>query len=66
MNAMAYKQISREWCAYVSAYKEEFICDTDADFAQLPECSTGSAALSVASGKVRVVNASGEWVDFGA
>lgn len=63
---MAYKQIGREWCAPAGEYRKEFICDTDADFEQLPDCGTGSAAVSIASGNVRVVNASGEWVDFGA
>lgn len=43
----------------------EFICDTDADFALLPKCDPGSIAVSVATGTVYVVNASGNWVEFG-
>lgn len=43
----------------------EFICDTDADFALLPKCDPGSIAVSVATGAVYVVNASGSWVEFG-
>ena len=43
----------------------EYICDTDADFANLPEACTGSTAVSLESGKVMVVNTSGEWVAFG-
>ena len=52
---------------HYSSYKEpprEFIVDTDADFENLPKACTGSAAISLASGNVRVVNTSGEWVPF--
>lgn len=44
---------------------QEFVCDTDADFALLPKCDPGSAAVSVETGNVYVVNASGDWVSFG-
>lgn len=44
----------------------EFICDTDLDFLQLPKCDPGSTAVSIASGIVYIVNASGKWVEFGA
>lgn len=43
----------------------EFICDTDTDFTLLPKCDPGSTAVSVATGTVYVVNASGNWVEFG-
>lgn len=43
----------------------EFICDTDTDFALLPKCDPGSIAVSIATGTVYVVNASGNWVEFG-
>ncbi|MBQ1232117.1 MAG: hypothetical protein IIX86_01155 [Clostridia bacterium] len=43
---------------------KEFIVDSDADFANLPKAAPGSTALSP-SGKVMIVNASGEWVKFG-
>lgn len=43
---------------------KEFICDTDADFANLPEACTGSTALSIESGSIRMVNTKGEWVPF--
>lgn len=43
----------------------EFICDTDADFADLPKSNPGDTAVSAATGNVKVVNASGNWVDFG-
>lgn len=62
---MAIKLTNREWCACVNDYKHEFICDTDSDFATLPDASVGSAAVSVETGNVQVVNASGEWVAFG-
>lgn len=44
---------------------KEFLCDTDADFASLPECDPGSSALSIESGSVKVVNTSSQWVAFG-
>lgn len=61
---MAVKLISQEWCPCTNDYRKEFICDTDADFDSLPEACTGSSALSIASGSVRMVNTSGEWVPF--
>lgn len=45
--------------------RKDFVIDTDADVATLPSCATGSAALSVESGSVFVVNASGEWKKCG-
>ena len=50
-----------------SCYNEpprEFIVDTDADFDNLPEACTGSTALSIESGSIRMVNTEGEWVPF--
>lgn len=62
---MAIKLVNYEWCACVEDYRREFICDTDADFENLPPAAVGSIALSVATGNIRVVNASGKWVAFG-
>lgn len=62
---MAYKMIDEAYCPYVRAMRREFICDTDADFADLPECCVGSTAVSLETGNVRVVNSKGEWVAFG-
>ena len=62
---MAVKIINNSWCACLNEYQVDFVCDTDADFVNLPECATGSCAISIASGKVRIVNTAGEWVDFG-
>lgn len=44
---------------------KEFICDTDSDFSKLPKANPGDTAVSAATGNVKVVNASGNWVDFG-
>lgn len=62
---MAVKVVSISWCACLDEYQRDFICDTDADFANLPACATGSCAISVASGNVQMVNTAGEWVNFG-
>jgi hypothetical protein len=43
----------------------EFIADTEADVASLPQCKPSSTALVCATGNVYIVNASGEWVKFG-
>lgn len=63
---MAIKLISREYRVWMDDYKHEYICDTDADLNELPECTgTGSTAVSLASGKVKVVDTQGNWVAFG-
>ena len=63
---MASKLILREYRVWMDDYRHEYICDTDEDFASLPEtCGTGSSAVSLASGNVKVVNTQGEWVTFG-
>lgn len=61
---MAYKQIAPTLeCANKM---HDYILDTDADAANLPAtCAAGSTALSCASGKVFIVNASGAWVELG-
>jgi hypothetical protein len=62
---MAIKLISQEWSNELGDDMEHYICDTDADFANLPKAPTGSTAISVESGAVRMVNASGVWAYFG-
>ncbi len=57
--------ISKKHTSIVNEYRCEFICDTDEDFATLPEADVGSTAVSLVSGAVRVVNTAGEWVAFG-
>ena len=61
---MAHKIISSKWSGHCNDYVKEFICDTDDDFNVLPKACAGSTAVSIETGAVRVVNASGEWVDF--
>lgn len=62
---MAYKLIDEKYNPFPGSEIREFICDTDADFANLPEAAPGSTALSAATGTVMIVNASGQWVKFG-
>ena len=62
---MGYKLINTDYCPYNDDTRCEFICDTDADFADLPEACVGSTAVSIASGSVKVVNTQGEWETFG-
>ena len=62
---MAAKIVNISWSACLNEYQMDFLCDTDADFADLPKCATGSCAISVASGNVQMVNTVGDWVVFG-
>ena len=62
---MAIKLTGHEFCKCVEDYVREYVCDTEADIANLPKCCTKSTALVVETGNVYVVNASGEWVKFG-
>lgn len=63
---MAVKLMDQNFCPYAKGFKCDYICDTDADFANLPaDACTGSTAVSLASGTVKVVNTAGEWVTFG-
>lgn len=57
--------INKKHTSIINEYRCEFICDTDEDFATLPEADVGSTAVSLASGAIRVVNTAGEWVAFG-
>lgn len=61
---MGIKIVRKEYCAGTNECRCEFICDTDADLANLPEACTGSTALSIESGSVKIVNTSGEWAIF--
>ena len=61
---MAIKLIASEYCGYVDDYRREYVVDSDDDFINLPDSGVGSIAVSP-SGAVQMVNASGEWVDFG-
>ena len=61
---MAYKRVKREYNHCCCDYVCKYIVDSDADFANLPKSAPASEALSP-SGKIMIVNASGEWVAFG-
>lgn len=60
---MAYKCIKSEWKNASQDYECEFICDSEDDIQNLPQCSAGSIAIVVASGMpTYMMNASGQWV----
>lgn len=60
---MAIKLVKSEWAVERQGKIDTFMCDSDADFANLPESFSMSQALSP-SGNMKIVNASGSWVDF--
>ena len=62
---MAYKLISSRWNSTLGDVRNKFILDSEVDVAILPESATGSTAVVAQGGKAFMVNASGEWVDFG-
>lgn len=62
---MAIKMVNKEYCPCLDAYKKDYIVDTEADVANLPQCCTGSSALVVESGAVYIVNATCVWAVFG-
>lgn len=62
---MAFKIVNEQYCTYREDEVLEILCDTDDDFSSLPKAITGSSAVSIKSGAIRVVNTSGEWVPFG-
>lgn len=61
---MAYKVVEIEYRSCMDDFVKKYVVDSDADFAKLPKSAPTSTALSP-SGKVKMVNASGAWVDFG-
>lgn len=62
---MAINWFGEKWCLGAEDHSKEFILDTEADVAELPECCPGSTALVCSTGNVYIVNASGQWVKFG-
>lgn len=64
MTDMAYIKTRRKWANCLNDYQYEFVLDSDADVANLPECKAGSMAIVANGGKIFMVNASGEWDDF--
>lgn len=61
---MGVRLICSTLCSTENKFRREFICDTDADFADLPESATGSTAVSIESGNIRMVDTNGEWKPF--
>lgn len=61
---MAYKVVEIEYRSCMDDFVKKYVVDSDADFAKLPKSAPASTAISP-SGKIMIVNASGEWVDFG-
>lgn len=62
---MALKLTNERYCAYRNEKIAEYLCDTDADFANLPKAAIGSTAVSIETANVMIVNTSGSWVAFG-
>lgn len=62
---MAFKQVDYHFTAN-GFFVKEFIVDSDADFENLPKCDPASEALNPHNGKLYMVDASGNWVEFGA
>lgn len=62
---MAYKLIDIRINPLTNQEHRKFICDTDADFANLPKAAPGDTAVSAATRNVQVVTASGNWVALG-
>ncbi len=59
---MAYKVVNRVFNVNTGAFRYEFVCDSAADIANLPECCAGSVAIVAdKDGPIYMVNASGEW-----
>lgn len=62
---MAIKLTNKYWCPFTEDYRCEFIMDSAADAAALPQCCVGSTALVADnSGTLYMVNASGEWKEM--
>lgn len=61
---MAIKHLSDDPRPAGAEWRKHFLCDTDADFDNLPEAIPGSTAVSAQSGRVRIVNTQGVWVPF--
>lgn len=61
---MAIKLLDEGFRLHCNEWWKDYLCDTDADLEHLPQASAGSVAVSIQSGKVRIVNTQGEWVPF--
>lgn len=61
---MAIKLVEMKYRSCMDDCVKKYIVDEDADLENLPKSAPSSTALSP-SGKMKIVNASGEWVEFG-
>lgn len=62
---MAYKLTEIKPCYAMKDAQKTYVCDTEEDVGNLPKCAAGSMAMIADTGKIYMVNASGEWVNFG-
>ena len=62
---MGIKLINKEWKSEVNTYRQEYVIDTESDMTSLPTCCTSSTAVVISTGKVYMVNTTGEWTEFG-
>lgn len=63
---MAFKCIELTHDHTLNIVKKTFVLDSEEDLVNLPACSAGSMAIVASGGKIFMVNASGEWVNFNA
>ena len=64
MTNMAYIKTRRKWANCLNDYQYEFVLDSDADVANLPECKAGSTAMVSEGGNIYMTNTKGEWKLF--
>lgn len=62
---MAIKLVEMKYRSCMDDCVKKYIVDEDADLENLPKSAPSSYALCPKTGKMKSVNASGEWVDFG-
>lgn len=61
---MGHRLVSMKYHSCMDDCVKKYIVDEDADLENLPKSAPSSFAIAP-SGKAKIVNASGEWVDFG-
>ena len=62
---MAIKLTNKTYSAAASDFIHNFVLDSAADSANLPDCAPGSTAMVAdVGGPVYMVNASGEWKEL--
>ena len=62
---MAIKMTGHTWCPVADDFRSEFVMDSAYEVKNLPKCCYGSTAIAVdGSGKIFMVNASGQWSEL--